>query len=183
MKITIVMLTSLNGVITSGPDDDLSWGGSLDKKNFSAHTKATGTVVMGSKTFEAIGHSLPGRRNIVLTSRTSELASKYTALKDIEFSSLSPVQLVSKLEAEGLSHIALIGGSQLNTSFLEAGLVTNLRLTIAPAIIPGSTGVFAQSLSRNYLLELTNQEQLADGAIVLEYTLKQSAQTNPSGRV
>lgn len=176
------MLASLNGVITSGPDDDLSWGGSLDKKNFSAHTKAIGTVVMGSKTFEAIGRSLPGRRNIVLTSRAGELATKYSALKDIEFSSLTPAQLVSQLEAEGLSHIALIGGSQLNTSFLEAGLVTNLRLTIAPAIIPGSNGVFTESISKNYLLELTNQEQLADGAIVLEYTLKQSAQTSPGGQ-
>lgn len=177
------MLTSLNGIITSGPEDDLSWGGSLDKKNFSAHTKAIGTVVMGSKTFEAIGRSLPGRRNIVLTSRPSQLVSKYSALKDIEFSSLTPAQLISQLEAEGLSHIALIGGSQLNTSFLEAGLVTNLRVTIAPAIIPGITGLFAQSLSKNYLLEMTNQEQLADGAIVLDYALKQSSQTNLDGQV
>ncbi len=180
MKITIVMLASLNGVITSGPDDDLSWGGSLDKKNFSVFTKGIGTVVMGSNTFEAIGRSLPGRRNIVLTSRPDELATKYSALKDIEFSSLTPVQLVAKLDSEGLSHIALIGGSQLNTSFLEAGLVTNLRLTIAPAIIPGNIGVFAPSISAKYQLVLTNQELLADGAIVLEYALKQSVQTNPN---
>ena len=38
------------------------------------HKTMGGTLIMGRKTFESIGHPLPGRRNIVVTSRPLDVA-------------------------------------------------------------------------------------------------------------
>jgi dihydrofolate reductase len=56
-----------------GKDGGLLWHIPEDMKFFRETTKGS-TVIMGRKTFESIGRALPGRRNIVLSSRKGENA-------------------------------------------------------------------------------------------------------------
>ena len=53
-----------NGVI--GRDNALPWRLSEDLRRFKAATLGK-PILMGRKTFESIGHALPGRTNLVLT--------------------------------------------------------------------------------------------------------------------
>lgn len=56
-----------------GKDGGLLWHIPEDMKFFRETTTGS-TVIMGRKTFESIGRALPGRRNIVLSSRKGENA-------------------------------------------------------------------------------------------------------------
>jgi dihydrofolate reductase len=62
--ITLVVALAENGVIGSG--NRMPWHLPADLKRFKALTMGK-PILMGRKTFEAIGRPLPGRRNIVLS--------------------------------------------------------------------------------------------------------------------
>lgn len=51
-----------------GYDNDLLWRFPEDQKFF-RETTMGGTIIMGSRTYESIGHALPRRENIVLSHR------------------------------------------------------------------------------------------------------------------
>ncbi|MFT8871228.1 MAG: dihydrofolate reductase [Sporolactobacillus sp.] len=73
--ISIILAVDRNGLI--GRDGSLPWHLPEDLQYFRKQTLGY-PVIMGRKTYEAIGHPLPGRRNIVL-SRTQSLAGVETA--------------------------------------------------------------------------------------------------------
>jgi len=65
----IIYAVSSDGII--GAAGTIPWHYAGDMKRFRRLTTGS-TVVMGRKTFESIGKALPGRRNIVVTSRSIE---------------------------------------------------------------------------------------------------------------
>ena len=67
-KISIVVAAAENDVI--GLDGDMPWHLSTDLKRFKALTLGK-PMIMGRKTFMAIGSALPGRTSIVVTRDTS----------------------------------------------------------------------------------------------------------------
>ncbi|MCM8811586.1 MAG: dihydrofolate reductase [Candidatus Omnitrophica bacterium] len=66
MTVSIIVAVSQNGVI--GANNKLPWHLPADLKRFKQLTLGH-PVIMGRKTFESIGKPLPGRTNIVVTSR------------------------------------------------------------------------------------------------------------------
>lgn len=70
MQLSMVVAASDNDVI--GVGNQLPWRLPDDLKRFKALTMGK-PIIMGRKTFESIGRSLPGRTNIVI-SRQTELA-------------------------------------------------------------------------------------------------------------
>ena len=64
MKVSIIVATSLNHAI--GKDNQLLWHLPADLKFFKTTTMGC-PVVMGRKTFQSIGRTLPGRQNVVIT--------------------------------------------------------------------------------------------------------------------
>ena len=107
IKTTIVVAASRNGII--GRDGDMPWRLSTDLKRFKAVTMGK-PIIMGRKTFEAIGRPLPGRLNIVVT-RDEGLAAE-------------GVEMAHSLEAaierargralhSGADEICIIGGGEI----------------------------------------------------------------------
>lgn len=64
MIISLIAAMSENRVI--GNKNTIPWDIPADRKRFKAITLGH-PVIMGRKTFETIGHALPGRRNIIIT--------------------------------------------------------------------------------------------------------------------
>jgi dihydrofolate reductase len=64
MTVTLVAAMGRNRVI--GLDGDMPWHHPEDLAHFKRTTMG-GTMVMGRKTFDAIGRPLPGRRTVVVT--------------------------------------------------------------------------------------------------------------------
>ena len=105
--LVLVAAVAENGVI--GRDGGLPWRLPSDLRRFRAITLGH-PVVMGRKTYEAIGKPLPGRTNIVVT-RDAAFAARGV----ISATNLEAALMVARGDAlrRGVRHIMIIGGADL----------------------------------------------------------------------
>lgn len=167
MKVTLIAAISADGKIAEKTDQSsLDWTSKEDTKFFIEKTKEAGTVVMGRKTFATINKPLKGRRLIVLTRDPS----KESPMPGVEFTNDEPEILVRKLEHEGVTELALAGGSSIYGQFLKAGLVTDIYLTVEPILFGGGVPL-AHGFER-VLLHLESVQQLNPQTVLLHYKVK-----------
>ncbi len=125
MTLSIIVAVAANGVI--GLDNQLPWHLSADLRRFKRLTMGHHLIV-GRRTFEAIGRPLPGRRIVVLT-------------RNREFSGGTGAQLVVHSLAEGLAAAAadnevfVAGGEEIYRQALP--LVDRLHITRVRAEFEG----------------------------------------------
>jgi dihydrofolate reductase len=105
--LVLVAAVAENGVI--GRDGGLPWRLPSDLRRFRAITLGH-PVVMGRKTYDAIGKPLPGRTNIVVTRDTA-----FAARGVISAPSLEAALTVARGDAyrRGVCRIMIIGGADL----------------------------------------------------------------------
>lgn len=116
MRISIIAAMAENRVI--GSNGAIPWDLPGDRRRFRELTWGH-PVIMGRRTFESIGHPLPGRRNIVLTRRAGYLAEGCVVVHDLR----------SALEAAGeADELFIIGGGELYREALP--LAERVYLTI-----------------------------------------------------
>lgn len=167
MKIVIVMAQTIDGKIGKDAKHEVDWTSKADKKSFVAETKKHGVLIMGSSTFDTIGRPLPGRLNLILTSKPEKYQGK-TQDGLLEFASGSPAEIVTMLEKRGFKSAALGGGAKTNSDWLKAGVVDEILITIEP-IIFGSGINFTQGEELDLKLELIEQTKLDDNIVQLRY--------------
>lgn len=166
MKVTLIAAISADGKIAERTDQSsMDWTSKEDKQFFVEKTKEAGTLVMGRKTFATINKGLKGRRIIVLTRDPS----KELPIPGVEFTSEEPVALVRRLENEGVAELVLGGGASVYGQFLNAGLVTEVYLTVEPFLFGGGVPL-AQGFDR-VALRLESVKQLNSQTILLHYTV------------
>jgi dihydrofolate reductase len=116
-----IIVAYANGRVI-GKNGNIPWHLPSDLRHFKRITSGH-TVVMGRKTFESIGHPLPQRRNVVLTSSTS------LALPGVEV-----VHCVDDVFALGNpGNVFIIGGESIYRQFLEVAerlYITEIALEI-----------------------------------------------------
>jgi dihydrofolate reductase len=166
MNIWLIAAMSADGKIAQSQDQlSLDWTSKEDTRFFVEKTKEAGVVIMGRKTFDTIGKPLKGRRIIVMT-RQPDLSFDG---EGVEYTTLQPRELVIKLESEGVSTLALAGGSMIYGAFLQAGLVTDLYLTIEPVMFGG--GVPLASGFERIDMKFVDVTPLNDQAVLLYYKI------------
>ena len=117
---------------------------------------------MGYNSFQTIGKPLPGRLNIVY-------ASEGTVIKGAEVTQKEPKELISDLESRGFKEVAIIGGSQIYTMFMQSGLVDTLYLTVEPLIFGAGIKLFNAEM--DVRLKLESEKKLNNNSILLEYSV------------
>jgi len=165
MKTFIVAAITVDGFIGRDSGHTADWTGTEDKKVFVRLTKEAGTMIMGSRTFATIGKALPGRRNIVYTSDPASITTE-----GIEATNEDPKALLTRLEQEGVTTVAICGGASIYNLFMRAGLVDELYITVTPLVFGKGLSLFTEELNKP--LELLESTQLVDGAILLHYAVK-----------
>ncbi len=166
MIISLIAAISANGFIAESSDQrSLDWTSREDLEFFIQKTKEAGVVIMGRKTFETIGRPLKDRRLIVMT-RQKAMKSD---MEGVEFSTLSPVELVNKLTEEGVKTVVLAGGVSLYSQFLQESLVTDLYLTVEPLLF-GQGIPFASGFDRMNL-NLVEVRKLNQQSVLLHYKI------------
>ena len=122
MRVSLIAAVADNGVI--GKENDLVWSLPDDMSFFKASTLGR-HVIMGRRNYESIPHKfrpLPGRPNIVM-SRNSEYDSGDAAL-------VTSLEDALKIAREaGESEAFIIGGGQIYTMALDAGVVDTMYIT------------------------------------------------------
>ena len=171
MKIILIAAMSVNGRIAQSTNQSsLEWTSKEDTAFFVEKTKETGVIIMGQKTFETIGKPLKGRRLIVLTQDKS-LESQNIALDEngtrLEFVNETPMDLIHRLESEGVESVVIGGGSFVYSSFLRERLVTDIYVTIEPVMF-GSGVPIAESFG-DIKLRFVGSKTLGEQSVLLHY--------------
>ena len=123
----LVAAVADNGVI--GRAGALPWRLPEDLRRFRRITLGK-PVLMGRRTFEAIGQPLSGRRNLVLT-RAPQSAALPAGIEPV-----GSIDEACHLAAEA-EELCVIGGAQLYALALASGCVTRLYLTQVHGRIAG----------------------------------------------
>ena len=123
--ISLIVAMAQNGVI--GRDNALPWRLPEDLKRFKEFTLGK-PILMGRRTFEAIGRPLPGRANLVLTRD-----------RDWRAPGVIPVHSVEEalLQTRTCDELVVIGGAEIYRLLLP--LARRIYLTHVHADVPGDT--------------------------------------------
>lgn len=148
MKVTMVMVSSVNGKITKGDNPDVSaFASKEDAILFRGLKKRHHCYIMGVTTFEASRKRIiliKGKLRVVVTHKPEKYQAE-TVPGQLEFTDKEPKTLLKSLESRGYKHVLLLGGSSINSFFLKEGLVDELFLTVEPALFGKGKDLFVEN--------------------------------------
>lgn len=178
IRASVYIATSLDGFI-SRVDGSLDW---LETANamvplgedcgYAAFMQTIDTLVMGRNTFEQVltfdPWPYPDHKVIVLTSRPLTLplalASKVSVMAD------SPRHLVDQLAARGAQHLYIDGGQTIQ-SFLSAGLINQITITVIPILLGAGRPLFGP-LGHDQKLRLISSHAYEFGFVQSTYRVE-----------
>jgi dihydrofolate reductase len=170
MKVFIIASMTADGFVALGPDHfAMDWTSPEDVKHFVKLTKQAGVMVVGSRTFDTIltaGRRLPGRKIVVYSSRPEAYPSDVRP-DPTDVTTESPATLLKRLAAEGYKEVAICGGAQIYNLFMQAGVVTDLHLTVEPKLFGQGVPLFSAPLERD--LRLVSCDKLNENTLAFHY--------------
>ena len=172
-KVTMVMVSSLNGKITYNSDPDIyKWTSPEDSQIFFDLVKKSDMVIMGSLTYQSVRSKInpnSGPFRLVITHDPQKFVND-TIPKRLEFTSDSPQQIFDRFKSK-YKNILLVGGGEINSLFLKSKLVNELHLTIEPLIFGNGKNLIADS-NLNINCDLLQIKKLNQkGTLLLIYQL------------
>jgi dihydrofolate reductase len=159
MTVSIIVATSLNHAI--GKDNQLLWHLPADLKFFKTTTMGC-PVVMGRKTFQSIGRTLPGRKNVVIT-RDKNFNS------DNQFDILvvgSVDEALVNLHSE--KEVFIIGGGEIYQQSMDAA--DTIYLTLVNTVIEAD--VYFPAVDKTKFDLVWEEKHIADEKNKFDYTFQ-----------
>lgn len=149
-KTVLYIATSLDGFIAR-PDGNIDWLTSMpNPKNedygYAELLKSIGTTIMGRKTYQDIigfGIDWPYidmNSYVVTSNKDLQIQSPNTFLLTENLN-----DLIAETKDQSKKDIWLIGGGQLIKSFLDAGLIDKMIITVIPKIIGEGIPLFSET--------------------------------------
>jgi dihydrofolate reductase len=185
-RVTLHAVSSLDGFIAR-KDNSVSWlegngqvyqaGISLSNEDIAAFVRSIDCYVLGSRTYEhalELGWPYGDTPAVVVTGRN--LARTKSS---VEFYSGDLQALVNEKLAPRYPNIWLVGGAMLSRSFLELGLVDEIRLTIAPVLLGDGLRLFGDSSSETRW-DLKNTVAYKNGFVELTYGTESRERQTPA---
>lgn len=163
MKVTLVMVSSVDGITSRAPGEAVStWSSLEDQKHFQELVKKYDAVITGSKSFHKKIANIP----YFIYSRTRKSTNDELKNK-VFFTSLPPAELLSNLPKE-IENVLLLGGEEINTLFLRENLVNQLVLTVEPKLFGSGKHLLSDIIIKN--LRLVGVKKLnPQGTLILTY--------------
>ena len=163
-KVILYIAISTDGFIAKvdGSVDWLPTEGELGYKQF---YDSVDTLLMGKKTYDQVlgfgKWPYAGKECIVFT--------KHKNVKDekVTFSD-KPINLTKELAKKNGKDIWLIGGSQINSVLLSAGLINKIILTIIPTILGRGLPLF-NPINKDINLKLIESKDFKEGLVQITY--------------
>ena len=169
MKASVFVGTSLDGFIArvDGRFDFLPADGG-EPHGYREFFDSVDALVIGRKTFETVlafeTWPYEGKPVFVLSSRPLAAAPPGA---QVERLSGQPAAIVTQLEARGIRHIYVDGGSTIQ-QFLAAGCIDRLVITRVPVLIGSGISLFGP-LPHDLVLKHVATRQFAGGLVQSEY--------------
>jgi len=173
MKILLVAVQSIDGKITKRDNPHQhSWASKEDQEFFYDLISKSNLIVMGRKTYEAAKDHIrlkEGKLRVVLTSSPQKYKDK-EVMGQLEFVNMSPEELVEMLKNRNFKELLLVGGGDINTIFLEKGLVDEMYITLEPQLF--GKGKAIASITKDLDIALISHKKLNKrGTLLLHYKI------------
>jgi dihydrofolate reductase len=176
-KASVFVATSLDGFIAR-PDGSIDW---LNQANtvvpkgedcgYKSYIETVDVIVMGRNTFEQVltfSEWSYGDKQVVVLSRTG-IAIPDSLRKTVSASTEAPELLVERLSAEGAQHLYIDGGQTIQ-SFLRAGLINELIITVIPILLGTGKPLFG-TLKADTVLRHISTTAYAFGFVQSRYSI------------
>lgn len=173
-KIKLYIATSLNGKIAKA-DGSVHWLEEIpnpDKLDYgyAKFNESIDTTIQGYSTYAQVmswGIDFPYAtiKNYVMT-RKSSLENT----KDVEFISENHIEVIKALKAGEGKDIWLIGGGQINTLLLNAGLIDEIYVFIMPIVLSDGIELF-ELIPNQTTLNLVDSKTYDTGVVELRYEI------------
>ncbi len=181
-KVIVHIGTSADGYIAR-TDGDLEWLTSRPApKGFygmDRFMKSIDTKLLGRKTFE-MSRRLGARFDTGRTLVFSRQPRPTDAPQAVEFVSGDIASCVARLRDEPGKDIWLMGGGDLIASFLDARVIDEFVISVAPVFIGDGIPLIARR-HRHTLLDLLGVERFEDGLVQLRYRVPTAPETDRTG--
>lgn len=168
--ISLFIASSLDGFIT-GPNDSLEWLFTDQDYGYTAFLDTIDAAIMGRKTFDlaCTFEKVPyaGKAKYVFTRQP-----RTTDVPDVQFISADPAEFSRQLRATSGKKIWLVGGSDIASVLLNAGMVDEIVLSIHPILLGGGIPLF-RGLRQRLAWTLEKSEQFSSGLVQLTYARRQ----------
>lgn len=161
IPITMMMALTADGKIAKDKTQFTDWTSREDKKLFIKISKSYGVIIMGANTFKTFPAPLKDRLNVVFSNQDNSPQDGVKWVKG------QPTQVLDELAKLGYKSALLVGGSSLNSLFLENKLISEIILTIEPKIFGTGLSLFNRDLDAN--LKLLKVKNLNNNTLMLHY--------------
>lgn len=169
--LTLIAAQSIDGYIARPNQPGTDFCSDADAQFLRNSLKEFDSLIMGRKTYDTL-------RNRILNSDTTRYLRKIltrspqqfasdTRSDLIEFTDQVPSSILAELIDRGRDRTALLGGGEIYTAFLTAGLVDELWITIEPYLFGDGTPLFTQTQELTF--ELESATSLGDRSVLLKY--------------
>jgi dihydrofolate reductase len=169
-KVTWGAAVSLDLYIT-GPDESMDWlRWSEDAKAISATSwKGVDAILMGRKTYEFAvksgGGGAAGASKITTYVFSSTMAE---APAGAELVKEDAADFVARLKAGEGGDIIVLGGGELASALIEAGLVDEIGLNVHPILL-GDGIPFFRTMARRVELSVVEARAISEDCVLLRY--------------
>lgn len=119
-NITVSAIAAMSKNFAIGKNNQLLWHIPDDFRHFKETTMGK-PIIMGRKTYESLGKPLPGRTNIVISSKPEQIKGDVTIVASIDGAIAKAKQVAAEA---GVDEIFIIGGGQI----YEAALPQTQRI-------------------------------------------------------
>ncbi len=174
MRTVLIAAQSLDGFITRHDEPGTAFTSPEDKAYFAGALGGFDAAVFGGVTYrvsrDAIRAGLPRPPLRLVMTRSPDDYAADTVPGALEFTAAHPAALVDALRARGLRRCALLGGSQVHSAFVSAGLVDEVWLTVEPLLFGGGTPLLAGAAEVR--LTLRTLERLGANTLLLKYDVQ-----------
>jgi len=177
-KVIFQMSVSLDGYV-EGPNREIDWHIVDDEFNqFAVETlEAAEVLIMGRTNYElmagfwphaddehaAVRDLMNGKPKLVFSSTLKE-----TPWQNSRLATGSITEEVSRLKQAPGDGLLWVGGSTLAASFLNLGLIDEIRLILTPILLGGGNAVF-NGITRRHPLRLVSTRSFRSGNVLLVY--------------
>ncbi|HRI28144.1 MAG TPA: dihydrofolate reductase family protein [Chitinophagales bacterium] len=173
-KVVLYIATSLDGFIAR-PDGNLDWLNAvsppqLGDYGYTALLNSISAVIMGRKTYEEVigfGIDWPYAQfdTYVVTGKPIFVPQ---SPRTCPLTTVQVPEFINRFKQQSDKDIWLVGGGQLNTFFINNGLLDKMIITVIPKIIGGGIPLFAQNTAETDW-QLVHTEVFETGVVNLTY--------------
>lgn len=166
-KYSLIVAITIDGKIAAHPDHMSDWTSKEDKEFLRSILSESEAIVIGNTTYKMYQPALSKRNCIVFSRAVPENNSEN---KNLTYFNPELQSIEKYIADQKYQSVAILGGTQIYSYFLENNLLTDLYITVEPIIFGQGLDLFKTKnyVEKRFVLRETTTLN-SQGSLVLHY--------------